>query len=119
MAALAIDLSRAPLWRSRAGGWTHPTILDGGVPPGEGAGHGHLLDRSLRHGRCSLEHTDGAGPEAPGRDLAACGHSSGVCLSGEALHTHPPWRTGVVGAPATSGACPGEVIVLAESPWGP
>ena len=35
----------------------------------------------------------GAGPRAPGptwRHLEAWGHSSGVRLSGDALHTHPP-----------------------------
>ena len=42
------------------------------------------------------EDAGGAGPQAPGptwRHLVAWGHSSGVCLSGDALHTQPPWRT--------------------------
>ena len=45
----------------------------------------------------SAEAAGGGGPRAPGptwRHLEAWGHSSGVRLSGNALHTQPPWRTG-------------------------
>ena len=90
-------------WCSRGGLPGPPSAGRGFGAPGGGVGGtgpkapGPFLTSHWESTCGTSEDAGGAGPRAPGptwRHLVAWGHSSGVCLSGDALRTQPPWRTG-------------------------